>query len=93
MPSWRGPKDDLSGGANQVVGPTEVAPDLAAHALGVLVSAPPVLYARVDTVADDSGNRMLMELEVTEPFLFLEHAPHAAAQFARAVMHWLSRPG
>jgi hypothetical protein len=87
------PQDDLSGGANQVVGPTDVAPGLAAHALGVLASAPPVLYARVDTVADENGDPMLMELEVTEPFLFLEHAPHAAAHFARAVLDWLSRPG
>jgi hypothetical protein len=87
----RVPHDDLSGGANQVVGPTGVAPALAAHALDVLASAPPVLYARVDTVVDVNGEPILMELEVTEPFLFLEHAPDAAAlSFAQAVVRWYS---
>ncbi|MBV9410802.1 MAG: hypothetical protein JO148_04350 [Acidimicrobiia bacterium] len=87
----RVPQDDLSGGANQVVGPSEVATDLAAHALGVLQCAPSVLYARVDTVLDPDGEPMLMELEVTEPFLFLEHAPDGAPRFARAVADWVSR--
>ena len=89
----RTPKDDLSGGQEQQVGPTAVAPRLATHATEVLACAPPVLYARVDTVTAEDGQPMLMELEVTEPFLFLEHAPDAAARFARAVVGWRSALG
>jgi len=89
----RVPQDDLSGGANQVVGPMDVPAVLAAHALDVLACAPEVLYARVDTVADANGDPMLMELEVTEPFLFLEHAPEGALRFARAVVRWCSAEG
>jgi hypothetical protein len=32
---------------------------------------------------------VLMELEVTEPFLFLEHDPPAADRYAAAVAAWL----
>jgi len=88
----RSPLDDLSGGSHQLVGPAAVDPRLADHALAVLASAPPVLYARVDTVRDDAGEPLLMELEVTEPFLFLEHAPEGADRFARAAVGWLSAP-
>lgn len=90
LDTFGSPKDDLSGGAEQVVGPAAVAPSLAVHALDVLARAPSVLYARVDTVTADDGQPMLMELEVTEPFLFLEHAPDAAERFARAVVRWRS---
>ena len=89
----REPQDDLSGGANQVVGPTDVAPAVASHALEVVAAAPPVLYARVDTVTGEDGEPMLMELEVTEPFLFLEHAPEGASRFARAVVDWVAGSG
>ena len=86
----REPKDDLSGGAEQLVGPATVTAALAEHATEVLACAPPVLYARVDTVTAEDGEPMLMELEVTEPFLFLEHAPDAAERFASAVAAWWS---
>jgi hypothetical protein len=86
----RRPLDDLSGGARQVVGPAPVDPRLADFALEVVASAPPVLYARVDTVKSEDGQPVLMELEVTEPFLFLEHAPEGAGRFARAVVRWLA---
>ena len=49
----------------------------------------PVLYARVDTVTADDGQPLLLELELTEPFLFLETEPAAAATFAAAVREWL----
>ena len=38
---------------------------------------PPLLYARVDCVADDLGVPRLMELELIEPSLFLPYAPAA----------------
>ncbi|MBT0995622.1 hypothetical protein KIN34_15170 [Cellulomonas sp. DKR-3] len=45
----------------------------------------PLLYARVDLIPDDEGNPVLLELELTEPSLFFEHAPGAVDRFADAV--------
>jgi glutathione synthase/RimK-type ligase-like ATP-grasp enzyme len=45
----------------------------------------PLLYARVDLVRDAEGNPALLELEVTEPCLFLGHAPAAARRMAAAL--------
>jgi hypothetical protein len=42
-------------------------------------------YARVDA-ADVNGALMLMELELIEPELFLEHHPESAARLADAVL-------
>ena len=44
-----------------------------------------LLYARVDLVPGPAGDPLLLELEVTEPSLFLEHAPGSAERFASAV--------
>jgi glutathione synthase/RimK-type ligase-like ATP-grasp enzyme len=61
-------------------------------AVGDLVpgSAAP-LYARIDLVGDEAGKPVLLELELTEPSLFLPQAPDAAATLARAVEAELSR--
>jgi O-ureido-D-serine cyclo-ligase len=40
-------------------------------------------YARVDMIRDDAGAPVVLELELTEPSLFLMHAPGAADRFAR----------
>ncbi len=81
--------DDFSIGLEQSVGPAALDPRTAAFALRVLEAAPTVVYARVDTVAGAQGEPMLLELEATEPFLFLEHAPAGADRFANAVARWL----
>ena len=82
--------EELDHGSHLLVGPKPVDPDLAAFASRVLATSPPVLYARVDTVPGSDGRPVLMELEVTEPYLFLEHASAAAADlFASAVADWL----
>ncbi len=47
--------------------------------------AAPVLYARIDLVADGEGAPVLLELELAEPSLFLPQAPEAAATLVRAV--------
>jgi hypothetical protein len=48
--------------------------------------AAPLLYARIDLVADAAGRPVVLELELTEPSLFLPQAPPAAlTRFARAV--------
>jgi glutathione synthase/RimK-type ligase-like ATP-grasp enzyme len=75
------------------VGPAPVDPVLAEFALRVVAASPgPLVYARVDTVPTADGSPLLIELEATEPFLFLEHAPDpasAADRFATAVATWL----
>ncbi|MEX5717959.1 ATP-grasp domain-containing protein [Geodermatophilus maliterrae] len=48
--------------------------------------AAPLLYARIDLVADTDGRPVLLELELTEPSLFLPQAPpEALTRLARAV--------
>lgn len=44
-----------------------------------------LLYARVDTVRDADGTVRLMELEVTEPFLFLHLVPGAVDRLVDAI--------
>jgi glutathione synthase/RimK-type ligase-like ATP-grasp enzyme len=68
------------------IGPRE--PSAAERALAeqVLAAAPgPLLYARVDLLAGPDGP-LLLELEVTEPFLFLGDADGAADRFAAAIV-------
>ena len=58
-----------------------------ALAQAALAAAPvKATYARVDMVPDGSGNLMIMELELVEPALFLDHAPDGGTTFARAVL-------
>ncbi len=45
----------------------------------------PMLYARVDLIPDDEDNPLIIELELTEPSLFLEHGDGAVARAADAV--------
>lgn len=40
------------------------------------------LYARVDLIRDDRGAPVVLELELTEPSLYLNHAPGSAQRFA-----------
>jgi glutathione synthase/RimK-type ligase-like ATP-grasp enzyme len=44
-----------------------------------------LLYARVDLAPGPDGRPMLLELEVTEPSVFLATAPGSADRFARAI--------
>jgi len=56
-------------------------------AQAALAAAPaPATYARVDIVPDDSGALMIMELELIEPSLFLDHAPDGGASFTRSIL-------
>jgi hypothetical protein len=49
------------------------------------------LYARIDLVDDGDGDPVVLELELTEPSLFMPQAPDAAASLVRAVEAELSR--
>ncbi|SNS59894.1 hypothetical protein SAMN05216276_101271 [Streptosporangium subroseum] len=60
-------------------------PDQLALAERVLGEFPDVLYARVDLVRLADGAPVLIELELTEPYLFLRYAPEGAANLARAL--------
>jgi glutathione synthase/RimK-type ligase-like ATP-grasp enzyme len=46
----------------------------------------PLAYARVDLVEDERGAPLVLELELAEPSLFLEHGDGAAERFAAAVL-------
>jgi glutathione synthase/RimK-type ligase-like ATP-grasp enzyme len=45
----------------------------------------PLAYARVDVVEDDDGHPVIIELELTEPQLYLMYAEESAARLARTV--------
>lgn len=62
--------------------------ELAREVLAVVASGgQELLYARVDLLPGP----VLVELEVTEPSLFLRHAPGSADRFAAAVARWARR--
>ena len=43
-------------------------------------------YARVDIIPDDQGTLRIMELELIEPALYLDHAPDGGAAFTQAIL-------
>ena len=55
---------------------------VAAAAYAAIPSAAPA-YARIDLIRDEAGAPVVLELELTEPSLFLANAPGAADRFAR----------
>ena len=59
---------------------------IATRTLAAIPFAQPLLYARVDLIHDDDGAPRVLELELSEPSLFFEHAPGSAECFARAVV-------
>jgi glutathione synthase/RimK-type ligase-like ATP-grasp enzyme len=82
-------QDRASRGDVRAVEPT---PQQRAVAQGVFDAVPdlvpgaaPVLYARVDLVADSAGRPVLLELELAEPSLFLPEAPAAVPSLVHAV--------
>jgi glutathione synthase/RimK-type ligase-like ATP-grasp enzyme len=72
------------GGVTLPAAPPPGAIELAQQAL----AAAPVTatYARVDVIRDHDGALSIMELELIEPALFLDHAPDGGAAFSRAVL-------
>ena len=46
----------------------------------------PPVYARIDLIRDATGAPVVLELELTEPSLFLDHRAGAAGRFARALV-------
>jgi O-ureido-D-serine cyclo-ligase len=59
---------------------------VARQALEAIPFARPLLYARVDLIRDEAGHPRVLELELTEPTLFLGHSAGAAERYARAIL-------
>jgi O-ureido-D-serine cyclo-ligase len=51
----------------------------------------PLLYARVDLIRDASDAPRVLELELTEPSVFLLHDQGSAARFASAILAWRNK--
>jgi O-ureido-D-serine cyclo-ligase len=66
--------------------PSQEELDLAHRALAAIPLDGPLLYARVDLIRGNEGAPRLLELELVEPSVFLEHAEGAAARFAEAIL-------
>ena len=67
--------------------PTDAELALAARAVSVVPGGPArLLYARVDLIPGPDGEPVLIELELTEPSLFLREAKGAAGRLADAVL-------
>lgn len=58
----------------------------AQRALDAITGFGPLLYARVDLIPGVDGVPVLIELELTEPSLFLGHDAHAPGRFAEAIV-------
>jgi len=75
--------------AEETIDPRQPAPserDLAERVLDALPwPRESLAYARVDLVPDSAGRPLLLELELAEPSMFLEHDAGAADRFAEVV--------
>ena len=78
------------GGTEKPCPPPEGSIELA---MAALAAAPTkAVYARVDMVADEEGQLRIMELELIEPALWLQHAPDGGRAFASAVRRAVEQP-
>lgn len=88
-----GPYDDFTLVTVQTAVAAEVTSESTEFAQHVMARVPAglgePLYARVDALRHGDGRLVLLELELFEPFFFLETAPDAAHRFASAVETWL----
>jgi len=67
--------------------PSKAPPGAEKLARQALAAAPArAIYARVDIVPDDDGVLRIMELELIEPALFLDHSPDGGAAFTQAIL-------
>jgi len=79
------------------LGGTEEPSDAPAGAIDLaksaLAAAPAeAVYGRVDMVSDDDGQLRIMELELIEPSLWLQHAPDRGAAFTSAIRRAIEQP-
>lgn len=76
------------GGSSQAIDPTPEDRAAAQRTLDTL--KPPPLYARVDMVRGASGNLLLMELEVLEPYLYPKDGPQIGPMLGAALARRLA---
>lgn len=76
------------GGTERSCAPPPGSIELAKAALGAAPAE--AAYARVDMVRDDGGALAVIELELIEPSLWLQHAPDGGASFAGVVTEALA---
>ena len=74
-------------------GELELARSALTAAARILELNEPLLYARIDMVPGDDGRPMLMELELTEPSLFMATTPGSEVGFASAVANRVNQRG
>jgi glutathione synthase/RimK-type ligase-like ATP-grasp enzyme len=75
------------GGSYSSIEPSD---ELIKQAASILTHIPePLLYARVDGVLVN-GQFLLMELELIEPVLFFNHAPHSVGPFVDLLLYYNS---
>jgi len=73
--------------------PADAPPGAIELAHAALATAPvEAVYVRVDMIADEDGELRIMELELIEPALWLQHAPDKGASFASAVRRAIEQP-
>lgn len=72
------------GGMFEGIDPAPAARALAGAALAA--SGPDIAYARIDMVGDGADGYCLMEIELIEPYLFLERAPDGGRGFVDMVL-------
>jgi glutathione synthase/RimK-type ligase-like ATP-grasp enzyme len=67
--------------------PSKAPPGAEQLARQALAAAPArATYARVDIIPDDDGVLRIMELELIEPALYLDHSPDGGAAFTQAIL-------
>ncbi|HEX7325417.1 MAG TPA: hypothetical protein VF292_08705 [Rhodanobacteraceae bacterium] len=85
----RGAPSAAPGHVTESIAPrTPIAAELsvARSALDAIPFTRPLLYARVDLIHADDGTPRLLELELTEPSVFVAQAAGAAARLAAAIV-------
>lgn len=65
--------------------PSTAEADLARRTLAAIPGSDALLYARVDTIPGAGGDPVVLEVELTEPSLFLATSPGAPDRLARAI--------
>jgi glutathione synthase/RimK-type ligase-like ATP-grasp enzyme len=82
-------QEHLGGVTSPCASPPAGAIELAQAALRAAPAA--ASYARVDIIPDDDGVLWIMELELIEPALFLDHAADRGAAFTRSILRAAKR--
>jgi glutathione synthase/RimK-type ligase-like ATP-grasp enzyme len=77
-------QEHLGGVTSPCVAPPAGAIELAQAALRAAPAT--ATYARVDIIPDDEGVLRIMELELIEPALFLDHATDRGVAFTRSIL-------